>query len=238
MTTVPKKGKDAASVEAAEKASARTETPPASGRKRAAQARTAGKEGVINEVRLTAGRSYRIDPDSGRVVEFAGRLIDELERGLVQYLQSAKGSRINLADLGRPEELAAVMLATLPGSHPYDEVLGPFYETTGLRNWLEVSRQALNQRVETGAVLGCPLDDGTIVYPAWQFQPNGSSLVGLSDVVKILKSGTNDTWQIALWICAPNSALADMSPRDWLQQGRPLERLLQLAARTAARWAH
>jgi hypothetical protein len=161
-----------------------------------------------------------------------------LRRAVHVQLRRAALADLDPAAIGDPEDLAAAMVAALPASHPFDEVTGPFYDTTGLTTWLSVSRQALHQRVKGGSILGCPLDDGSIVYPAWQFLDNGAIVPGLSDLLKVLGPATNDTWQMALWLSAPNDELDGSAPRDWLRSNRSREPVVTLAKQTAARWAH
>jgi len=55
-----------------------------------------------------------------------------------------------------PLQLADRMVASIPVRHRYGAVLGPFYDTTGLRKWLGLTRQALASRVRAGSLLACP----------------------------------------------------------------------------------
>ena len=75
------------------------------------------------------------------------------------------------------------MVSALPTQHPYDEPLGPFYDTTGLVSWLGVSRQAVADRVRRGTLLACRTQDGHLVYPAWQFARDGAVRPGVVDAV-------------------------------------------------------
>lgn len=124
-----------------------------------------------------------------------------------------------------------------PAGHPFNDFIGPFYDTPGLTNWLHISRRALQQRVRAASVLGCPLADGSLVYPTWQFRDDGTTLPSLAAVVKTLSAATSDPWQIALWLSVPNGNLDGMSARDWLRGNRSRERVLAAAKQTAAVWA-
>jgi hypothetical protein len=128
---------------------------------------------------------------------------------------------------------------TVPqASHPFDEVIGPFYDSHGLTGWLQISRQMLRQRVRAGMVLGCPVDDGSLGYPAWQFDDSGAILPGLAEVLVTLNAGAGgDSWQIALWLSAPNEELSGMSARDWLRNNQSRALVLDLAKRTAIGWS-
>lgn len=124
-----------------------------------------------------------------------------------------------------------------PADHPFNDFIGPFYDTTGLTKWLHISRRALQQRVRAASVLGCSLADGSLVYPTWQFRDDGATLPGLADVIKELNAATSDAWQIALWLSVPNDNLDGMSARDWLRGNRSRETVLTVAKHTAAVWA-
>ena len=64
----------------------------------------------------------------------------DAERALVARVTALVAERARLlaaqgralGDLGDLDELAERMVAALPAQHPYDEPLGPFYDTTGL----------------------------------------------------------------------------------------------------------
>jgi len=168
---------------------------------------------------------------------FEDRIVQELRRELHLQLRRAAVADIDIAAMGDPQDIAAAMVAVLPASHPFDEVIGPFYDTPGLTQWLQITRQALHQRIKAASVLGCPLDDGNLVYPAWQFLDNGATLPGLPGVLKPLSAGTTDPWQIALCLSAANEDLGDLPPRDWLRDNRSHEAVLALARQTAGSWA-
>ena len=184
-----------------------------------------------------ATRPLKVAGTTAEWDRFEERIVQELRRGLHVQLRRAAVGNVDLASLGDPEEIAAAMVAVLPASHPFDEVIGPFYDTPGLTQWLQITRQALHQRLKAASVLGCPLDDGSVVYPAWQFLDNGATLPGLAEVLKSLSSGTGDAWQIALWLSAPSEDLDGASVRDWLRANRSREPVLALARQSAAAWS-
>jgi hypothetical protein len=171
-----------------------------------------------------------------KVHRLENRIIDALRSRIHKQLDSIAAADIDLSSIGAPEELADSMAAVLPASHPFDELVGPFYDTSSLRKWLGLSRQRLNQRVQGNQLLACPLEDGGNVYPTWQFGSNGTVIPGVQDVLSILSKGTNDNWQKALWFSAPSAQLANLSPKDWLLKGRRVGPVIELATETAARW--
>lgn len=165
------------------------------------------------------------------------RILDALRIRVRRQLAAIAAADIDLRSLGAPDDIADSMAAALPASHPFDEFVGPFYDTSGLRTWLGLSRQRLNQRVKNRQLLACPLDGGGNVYPTWQFRTNGAVLAGLGDVLSVLSEGTDDNWQIALWFSTPSEQLGNASPRDLLLKGRRIPSVIDVARQTAARWA-
>ena len=85
------------------------------------------------------------------------RLISQKVHNL---LRKASEAQLGPEVFGDPEAIADAMVAVLPQSHIFDEISGPFYDTSGLTRWLQITRQALHQRVARHAILACPLDDG------------------------------------------------------------------------------
>jgi hypothetical protein len=164
------------------------------------------------------------------------RIVDALRIRIHKQLGAIAAADIDLSSLGAPEDLADSMAAVLPASHPFDLLVGPFYDTSSLRKWLGLSRQRLNQRVKSHQLLACPLEDGGNVYPTWQFRSNGTVVTGLQDVLPILSQGTNDSWQVALWFNTPSEKLGNVSPKDSLLNGRRVGPVIELATETAARW--
>lgn len=77
------------------------------------------------------------------------------------------------------------MVASIPVRHRHDTVLGPAYDTTGLRKWLGLTRQAVAWRVRGGSRLACATGDGQLVYSAWQIRNDGTTVPQLAAVRKI-----------------------------------------------------
>lgn len=128
------------------------------------------------------------------------------------------------------------MSAALPTAHVYDQIVGPFYDGSGLTRWWKISRQALNKRVATGAVIACQLDDGQWVYPAWQFTTGGGVHPELIEMWRTLRSAA-DPWTCALWLRSPNDALDGQRPAHWVTSGNPTSPALAAARADAQRWA-
>ncbi|MEV7648196.1 hypothetical protein [Arthrobacter sp. NPDC089319] len=115
--------------------------------------------------------------------------------------------------------------------------VGPFYDTAGLVSWLEYPEEALDKRRQAHQLLGCRTVDGKWLYPVWQFQEDGELLPGLAEALKVLLTGLNDGWTVALWFTGETSDRLDgLSPREWLSQGRCLQPVLEIARRDVAAW--
>jgi len=172
------------------------------------------------------------------IADFERRVMRVLGPKLRELLQRASAANINLEDLfGAPEQVAEKMAASLPTSHNFDDISGPFYDTAGLAKWLGISRQAVHQKVAKHTLLACPLaDGGGNVYPDWQFLPNGATIPALADVLRVLADGTDDPWMIALWMQAPSNLLDGNNASDWLRKGGDPQRVMTLARDIAARW--
>src|SRR3954468_18562733 len=139
-----------------------------------------------------------------------------------------------LGDLGDLDELAARMVSALPTQHPYDEPLGPFYDTTGLVSWLGISRQAVADRVRRGTLLACRTQDGHLVYPAWQFARDGAVRPGVVEAVGEFARRGTDGWSTALWLTTPSDVFGGQSAVDYLVVHRASRAAVQLVASTAA----
>jgi len=137
-----------------------------------------------------------------------------------------------------PSALAERMVASIPTRHEYDAVAGPFYDTAGLRKWLGISRQALAARVAAGSLLACPTQEGQLVYPAWQFQPDGTTVAHLAEVIKILRPAAATPWTVATWLRTPGGENVEGADAvTWLSNGGDVTPILAEAREDAARWA-
>jgi hypothetical protein len=167
---------------------------------------------------------------------YADRIVAAVGDRVQARLAALASAGVDLSTLGDPEELAARAAAVIPlPPHAYDLALGPFYDTTGLTRWLDISRQALADRVRRGSVLACRTEDGHLVYPAFQFGRDGSVRPGLIDVLRAFAG--HDGWAVAAWLTAPVDALDGHSALDWLALGRDAAVVVRLARADAAGWA-
>jgi hypothetical protein len=115
---------------------------------------------------------------------------------------------------------------------------GPFYDAAGVLAWLGVTRGELDKRRVDGTILVCSTAEGQDIFPAWQFQADGTLLPGLREVLEALAGGTSDGWTWALWLRSRVPGQLDgISAVQWLTERRGSWPLLQLAQQDASRWA-
>lgn len=140
-----------------------------------------------------------------------------------------------------PDEVARRMVASVPRQHVYDESIGPFYDTEGVRkvlsrNGKSVSRQAVSDRITRLTILAAKTADGHWAFPAFQFADD-EVLPSLRDVLRAFRGVPVDGWAIAAWLTAPSPALEGTSAIEWIRQGKPTVAVLAEAQEAAARWS-
>ena len=171
------------------------------------------------------------------VQEYAKSVLTTLSDILVARLGAIVAADIDLNSLGTPEHVAEWLASALPSSHAFDDVAGPFYEIGGLARRCGLPPAEVLELTETNMLLGCPTADGTLVFPVSQFNPDGSVVAGLPQVLGEMAEGTSDRWQVALWLNTPFDELRGLTPAQALRRG-DTESVLELAGETAARWRH
>lgn len=164
------------------------------------------------------------------------KLMDILTRRVHQTFADARAAGVPAEVFDDVESIARSMTAALPSSHVYDQLVGPFYDTTGLTQWWGVSRQAINKAVAVGTVIACRLDGGQWVYPTWQFTDSGSVHPHLITLWQTLRTAA-DPWTCALWLRSPQPDLGDRTAADWITDGYPVDPALTLARADTQRWA-
>lgn len=189
---------------------------------------------TASEVRLTV---------DGETVDVAG------PRGWIPRLVAALATR--LADTPPTVEvshewvdlmadmLANAVVGSLAQEGP-EEDLGPFYSTTGLTRRLGVSRQALDGRADRHTLLALPGDDGSRLYPLFQFEERGGRLrviAGLAPVLQALAAAGADPMSTAAWLTAKTDDLDGDTVVEHLRNGGSPEPVLTLVEADRLRWA-
>jgi hypothetical protein len=172
-----------------------------------------------------------VDP---AVRAYVDEVADDVRRRLLEQLNSADGATA-LAVLGPPAEAAELMVSALPQPSPWADAVGPVYRTPAVRRLLGgVSRQALVDRARRHTLLALRTADDHLVWPTFQFQ-GSHPLAGLARVLGAFDRHV-DEWTLAGWLRTEQAALDNQSVVDWLRAGGDVDRAVELAAATAARW--
>ncbi len=171
------------------------------------------------------------------VQEYAKQLLAVIEVKLTNQLATIDAADIDLATLGSVDEVAETMVSQLPANHPFDKAIGPFYDVTGAAHRMHVSQEIVQARARNHEVLACPTAEGDVVFPTFQFASDGTTLPGLDHVLTALAAGTQDRWQVALWLTTPNEQLKGHTPSEALKEGASAA-VQKVAEQTADRWCH
>jgi hypothetical protein len=112
-------------------------------------------------------------------------------------------------------------------------VVGETWDTTTTTEFMNVSRQALHQRVRKGTILALP-GRGTRHFPVWQFDTVRRDVWPV--VPKILAAfhdaDIDDPFVVASWASSRQPEL-DASPEGWIVHGNNPDTVLEVAERTA-----
>lgn len=122
-----------------------------------------------------------------------------------------------------PETLASRMLHSVPnvessGKNMWDEAIGPFFDTTGLRRWKGVTRQRLDTLRKSNRLIALTSADNKLLYPEFQFGRAGELLPHLDEVLPALRRSYND-WDAALWLNTPSDHWTGKTAAQVLREG-------------------
>lgn len=124
-----------------------------------------------------------------------------------------------------------------PGPNELAALVGPVWSAANTCRSLGVSQGGLAALGSAGDVLRLVTADGEAVYPVWQFSRRGQVHVkpGLVPLVRTLRGF--DGWTVAVLLHTPAPELDDLSPLDWLAEGRDGEAVAALAVVVAREWS-
>ncbi|RIT73916.1 hypothetical protein [Mycobacteroides abscessus] len=105
------------------------------------------------------------------------------------------------SDTGQMTASRADLDVTVLGS--FDEAVGPFYDANAAARRTRLTTPTVRRRAQRHRLLACPTAEGRLVFPTFQFNPDGTAVAGLEQVLIALASGTQDRWQVALWLSTP-----------------------------------
>ena len=118
-----------------------------------------------------------------------------------------------------PRDIAERMIATVPRENPFNDTIGPFYDTAGLTNWLNVQKQRLTTLRQQRRLLAIKTTKNRIVYPAFQFGAGGELLPHLSEVLAVLEPVMKNPLSLARWLNTPAERFDGMSAAAALRAG-------------------
>lgn len=79
------------------------------------------------------------------------------------------------------------------------DAVGPLYDCAGLQEWLDLTEDSVLGLARDGKLLTVRTLEGDLLFPSFQFGPDGEFLPSLDRVLKAL-GDTLSEWGIALWI--------------------------------------
>lgn len=141
----------------------------------------------------------------------AERIAAELVRKL-----TAKDPTGTLLASVDPEDFADRVVDQVDTAPLWSAHLGPVYSAKSVAAVLGVSKQAVQQNK---GLLRMTTEDGTVVYPAYQFEGTRQAR-GVSPIVQAARGEISD-WTLASWFVTENDDLAGKRPIDAIGEGKP-----------------
>lgn len=188
------------------------------------------------------------------IEDYADRTANAIRKRLTEALTASAGRAFPtpevLAGLLIPsfDDLAAHLALATPDTETNELAtrLGPFWSQSKVAEALAgpggvpKSRQTLNERRKSGALLGLRTADNKTIYPVRQFhRVNGVVEVkpGVKAVLSVLRD--QDPWTVALFLRTPAPELARRTPLDLAgsEDSQVLEQLRTLARHVRHEWA-
>lgn len=158
----------------------------------------------------------------------AYRLVRELDEGtLLRILSEPSEDSIVLraleaAPLEHPDPLRPARLRGLQAARALLEREGGTLTAEEVAEHLGVTRQAVDKKRNAGKLLAVSRGSRSVLYPAWQFTPQGI-LQGLEPVLAALDENQTDPWAKLSFFLGENLRLGGDSPLTALRAGRTAE---------------
>jgi hypothetical protein len=86
--------------------------------------------------------------------------------------------------------------------NPWARIIGPCYTVASMARTLGWTEAEVMEAGRTLRLLMLVTDDGVHLFPAFQLR-DGSVVEGLTDVLRILQTGTQGRWTWAQWLNTP-----------------------------------
>lgn len=175
---------------------------------------------TLTEVAVVTGTKDR----RGKLSPFREQLLEEMRR----QLAAVADEDLQLRPEEQPAVVASRLLAQRRVRSEWDDLIGPFYEASGLLAWMGMkSRQNITDAARRGDILAVTAGRRHL-YPTFQFSNTGETLPGLRQVLAVLRSSIGSAWTQALWLNTPVSSLGNRTPAQALRAGATDE-VLRLA---------
>jgi hypothetical protein len=111
------------------------------------------------------------------------------------------------SDISDPTELGRRAALLVASELVWQRQIGPLLDGAQARQLLGVrTRQAVDDLVKRGGLLGLPSRDGSIVFPAFQFSAEGRPLPALPAILAIFSGVVERPYTIASWFVTPPTA--------------------------------
>lgn len=167
----------------------------------------------------------------------------DVERQLVVGVLKAVGAEAHSLDrLSADDALDVGFQAARSAlaSLRWSQVIGERLSTTEVTDLLQVSRQALAKRVQSGSLFALP-GLRTTWYPAWQFDRARRDVRHcVRDIVAEFRNALDkdvDPFTVATWMNTPNDELDGITPAAWIVNRTTPAPVIDSAREFAARLA-
>jgi hypothetical protein len=110
------------------------------------------------------------------------------------------------------------------------DMVAPLWTAEHTRRVLKLSRPTMLDRRKAGSLLALKTTDGDFFYPVSQFERRDGKVQvkpALRKFMMVLRD--RDPWTVAILIHTPAPELGDLTPLDWVRQGRDSKPLLDYA---------
>jgi hypothetical protein len=136
-------------------------------------------------------------------------------------------------DPDRSESILRSSVDRLFASSTWEATIGPVYDVDGVARLIGGGAPVTRQAVSKRRLLALKTGSGRVVYPAFQFNEDGSVVDGVADVLKLIEPTQLSSWTIAAWFVSPEDGIEGMQPIEALRSGGR-DAVLQVARRWAS----
>lgn len=168
------------------------------------------------------------------------RMRERIDQMVAGFRDALEGLKDVLEDLPVGEEYETGYEAAHAALAPiaWSKAVGERIDTPEAQKVTGVSRQALQKQVRNETLLGLP-GKTTTYFPSWQFDfMRGGIRPEAKKVLRAFKSrGQFDPYMISAWMTTPNVDLGQDTPAHVLENGKEVERLIEVVVEAAESWA-